>query len=307
MGAELHFPSLSAKALFKRRNSEVILDCIWSKDDSFLTLGKALDLAHRRQVVLRVLRDAIVSQINKALPFDEPRTEIGHQDGRLRREFMRAYFSKEKSYEFNDDSYDIFDRKGRVLTPQVCVDFITETFEYAAGLRWGKYGKKPAREHGTINFDHLMEPSLRRQEQSLRAYAKSHPQQFSLKDIPRSEWVRYEKSGDFFKFLRDNRQELLPGDIVIIRGRAEWDDYAVVHTHTFFIYESDPVTGVPFLIAGNAGRPRLLTWDTEMERAPKRSIRHRIRPNAEWLYDHIVIREPLLNDRYSSPLTAQAN
>ncbi len=100
---------------------------------------------------------------------------------------------------------------------------------------------------------------------------------------------------------------MIPGDIVVLRGRAKWDEYAVVHTHTFFIYESDPVTGVPILIAGNAGRPRLLTWDTEMERAPRRSIRHRIRPNTEWLYDHIVIREPLLDESFSSPLTAQPN
>ena len=86
-------------------------------------------------------------------------------------------------------------------------------------------------------------------------------------------------------------------------GRAAWDRYEEVHTHTFFIFESDPITGMPMLLAGNSGKPRIVTWDSEMIRAPKRSIRHRIRLNTEWLYDHIVIKHPAEGERWAASLT----
>ena len=93
-----------------------------------------------------------------------------------------------------------------------------------------------------------------------------------------------------------------PGDIIIIRGYAPWDYYQEQHTHTFFIYEADPVTGMPMLLAGNSGRPRIIGWDTEMLRAPLRSIRYRIRPNVEWLYDELVLQEPAAEARWAPPL-----
>jgi len=49
------------------------------------------------------------------------------------------------------------------------------------------------------------------------------------------------------------------------------------------VFDTDPVTGMPTLVAANAGRPRIRTWDAEMRNAPKRSIRMRIRPRLEWL------------------------
>ena len=56
-----------------------------------------------------------------------------------------------------------------------------------------------------------------------------------------------------------------------------------MHWHSFFVYRSDPVTGVPMLVASNAGFPRVRSWEVEMRAAPLRSIRTRIRPRLEWL------------------------
>jgi len=60
-------------------------------------------------------------------------------------------------------------------------------------------------------------------------------------------------------------------------------DDGKMHYHSFFVYEADPVTGAPSLVAANAGRPRIRPWEAEMLTAPQRSIRARIRPRLEWL------------------------
>ena len=40
---------------------------------------------------------------------------------------------------------------------------------------------------------------------------------------------------------------------------------------------------MPILLASNAGRPRIRTWEGEMRAAPRRSIHTRIRPRLDWL------------------------
>jgi hypothetical protein len=168
-------------------------------------------------------------------------------------------------------------------------------------MHFAPKSSEPEKIIGALDFDELLEGS-RRQEMALRNFARTNPHRLSLHDYPLSEWVRYEKTNQFFEFLSEQKDEIRPGDIVIIRGRAAWDRYREIHTHTFIIYEADPLTGMPTLLAGNSGKPRISTWDGEMIRAPKRSIRHRIRPNMEWLYDHVVLQSPLRGERWAAPL-----
>jgi hypothetical protein len=40
---------------------------------------------------------------------------------------------------------------------------------------------------------------------------------------------------------------------------------------------------MPTWLAANAGRPRVRTWEAEMQNAPKRAIVARMRPRLEWL------------------------
>ena len=103
--------------------------------------------------------------------------------------------------------------------------------------------------------------------------------------------------------LKQNTARYRPGDIVVIRGytpfQRKWER-PIMHYHSFFVYESDPVTGVPIVIVGNAGRPSLRTWEFEVRRTPKRSIWHRIRPHLFWL-EQIV--EAPVNELDPPPLT----
>jgi hypothetical protein len=73
---------------------------------------------------------------------------------------------------------------------------------------------------------------------------------------------------------------------VLIKGYAPWDKPwkpRNMHVHSFFVYESDPLTGMPLSLAGNPGQPLLQTWQFEAFRTPERSIWYRVRPKVEWL------------------------
>lgn len=301
--AELRYGEEWIEAVLIRRGAELELDCHVIDSERAPQLGRARDEAYRRAAVLRALREAILTQVKAQIPFDEPRTEIGQQDGELRRVWREAYLSGKTKYEFNGDEYPVFDRQGTPLAPQVCVDFITETFERATGMHWTTRGEKPEHVRGSLDFSALLGHE-RRRESGFRDYAAKNAEQFQLLSFPQRQWIPFEKEWKFFRFIRDHRSELRSGDVVVIKGKTPWDRIED-HTHTFFIYESDPVTGMPILLAGNSGRPRLIGWDTEMMRAPKRSIRHRIRPNSEWLYDLVVHQNPPVGARWAPPLVVR--
>ncbi len=299
--AEVRYSDEWVPALIEREGLGLSLDCLLVEPADAARFGRARDEAYRRTLVLKALRDAITAQVRQGLPFDEPRTERGQQDGKLRDLWEMAYFGGKPKYKFNGDVYQVYSESGEPLAPQVCVDFVTETLERASGMHFTARHEKPRKVLGALNFDDLL-AEARRQELGLRAYARTNPHRLTLHDYPQSEWVRYENIEPFFAFLEKEKENIQPGDVVIIRGRAAWDRYEELHTHTFLIYESDPLTGMPTLLAGNSGKPRISTWDGEMLRAPKRSIRHRIRPNMEWLYDHVVLKAPLKGERWSAPL-----
>lgn len=298
--AEARFHDEWATVLLSRKGLGLSLDCVSVERDRAEALALAREKSRRRHAVLRRLRAAIFEQVALGLPFDEPKTERGQQDGKLRELFWEAYQKGRNSFRFQGDRYEVFSEAGSALAPQVCVDFITETFERASGMEFAPRGQPPQKKLGMLDFDEILGAD-RRKEHILRGYARLNPARLGLLDFPEEEWVRYEDVSKFFTFLGEHRDEIEPGDIVVIRGRAAWDRYEELHTHTFFVVESDPISRMPLLLAGNSGRPRLVTWDAEMLRAPRRSIQHRIRPNADWLYDHIVERKPLRGERWVSP------
>lgn len=304
--AKVRYEDEWVPALLSRKGTNLEMNCLVVDAVDAARVDRARDFAFRRAAVLRVLRGAIIEQVQAGLPFDEPKTERGQQDGELRRRWEGAYLAGKTEFTFNRDKYEVFDRRGTPLTPQVCVDFITETFERASGMAFAPKGETPRKILGALDFDELLE-GQRRQESSLRRYAATNPHRLSILDFPEESWVRYENTSEFFEFIESHKDELRAGDIVVIRGRAAWDYYRDIHTHTFFVYETDPITGMPLLLAGNAGKPRIVTWDHEMMRAPRRTIQHRIRPNMTWLYDHVVLREPVRGERWATPLVVHEN
>jgi hypothetical protein len=234
--------------------------------------------AKRHGLAQARLLAAVKQQVDEALPFDEPKTEEGQQDGKLRPEWRQAYFEGRSSFEFNGDRYSVFDTLGRPRPPQVCIDFVLDTFERAGGSWWQPRDSKRERS-GRLAFDDRALEN-RRSVESFLDFARSHTEAFEVYDVPAQERVPLRDRGQFFQSIYRLRSELRRGDIVAILGPR---DDEKLHYHSFLIVGSDPLSGMPTELAANAGRPRIRSWEGEMQNAPKRSVLSRVRPRAPWL------------------------
>ncbi len=238
-----------------------------------------------KELVLEPLRSAMLAQIQEGLPFDEPHTEYGQQDGQMRRQWLRAYEAGKSQYEMNDDVYYVFNSRGLPLVPQVCVDFIFDTFERASGTWWRERGQRRERVVGKLDFGTLKDETMRRAT-SVVDLAKRHPEWFDVYTVPERDRVAFKWGQQLADYLTNSADQFVPGDIVLIKGYAPWDKPwkpKIMHVHSFFVYESDPLTGMPVSLAGNPGTALLQTWQFEAFRTPERSIWYRIRPRTAWL------------------------
>lgn len=257
--------------------------------------GERRAQAIERTRLLEPLRQAMRAQVEEGLPFDEPRTEYGQQDGVLRRAWLRAYQTNQLSYELNDDRYYVFNSRGQPLVPQVCIDFIFDTFARAGGSWWTGRTLARQRTPGKLDLEAQTQLDLRRAS-SIVDLATSRPDWLELRAMPETERVPFKNSPQLASYLTEHADDFAPGDVVLIRGYAPWDkpwQPRIMHMHSFFVYESDPLTGMPSVLAGNPGQPVLQTWQFEAFRTPERSIYYRVRPRLSWLRQ-LVTAAPVL-------------
>jgi hypothetical protein len=305
--ADLRYGNVWVRSVLRAKGAELRLACETVSPDHVPTL-KAVRAEHRRkEKVLARLRRGLVESISDGLPFDEPRTEYGQQDGKLRRRWHTAYAAGQNTYEFNKDKYQVFNPAGRPLVPEVCVDFIFDTFERASGTWWRSRGEKRERVLGGVDFKTLEDETMRRAT-SVIDYANEHPEWFELDTLAESERVPFKLAKPFADFLVSDADRFRAGDIVLIRGYAPWDKPwkpKIMHFHSFFVYETDPLTGQALALAGNPGRPLLQTWQFEAFRTPERSIWYRIRPKLGWLESALGNRADVEPVASPPPLTVE--
>lgn len=278
--ARLHYGALAAsEAVLRVDDGRLRLECETLPPALRAEVMQRRERAERRLSVLAELRRRIAEQVEEGLPFDEPRTEEGQQDGKLRPEWRTAYLQGASKFTFNGDEYPVFDSLGRPRLPQVCADFVVDTWERMGGTRWLHQREGRRRSVGRIDFSTLGIENRRSVEQLIE-FARARPEWFELLEIPEARRVPFSGRRRFFERLLALRDEFRAGDVVAILGPR---DDERLHYHSFFIVAEDPLSGMPTLLAANAGRPRVRSWEAELESAPKRAIVARIRPRLAWL------------------------
>jgi hypothetical protein len=285
--ADLRYGTDWVPTVLKTQGARVELDCEAPPPGSLARVVAVRQRAARLQQALLPLRRAMIAQIEEQLPFDEPITENGQQDGHMRFHWLSAYLAGRNSYSFNGDRYYVYDEQGRPKPPQVCIDFLYDTFERASGTWWQPRNLDPKRTAGRVDFGTFTNTPLRRADRFIQL-ARAQSERFDVHELTPQERVPMWKREAFFHQLSTRADDFRPGDIVMIRGYTPFErrwERKIMHYHSFFIYESDPLTGMPIALVGNPGRPSIRTWLFEGLRTPRRSIWYRVRPKLEWLED----------------------
>ncbi|MCU0685339.1 MAG: hypothetical protein MUF34_24385 [Polyangiaceae bacterium] len=223
----------------------------------------------------RALFDAVTSQADEGLRFDRPAGDPPppDSDGQLRAGWQAAFFGGYTTFFHEGRAYPVLSPRGEPWPPQVCVDFVLESFERASGTRFSVDGG-PSRLVGRLDFD-TYRPANRRGVLALEAFAIEHPELFTAMRLPERERTPFYLRERYFGYLLEHADDFAAGDIVAIQGLKRDDK---VHQHALLIETVDPLTGFPYGLADQMRRPRRRTWEAIMAEAPRRSLLFRLRP-----------------------------
>jgi hypothetical protein len=265
--AELRFGSEWVRALLESSGSELRLGCLDAPAElrRRVAAWQQANAAHRRS--LGKLREAVTTLVAEKLPFDRPRGAKDHlSDGKLRPTWLWAYRSGQLGFSYEQEGYLVFDDAGRPKPPEMCVDFVLDAFERAAGTWFEPLGRKPGRVVGALDFDALGIGN-RAGVLAFGKFAESKPALFEFRRIPEAERVPFGERARFFAYLLEHADEFRPGDVVAIQGIKRDGN---IHQHAILVESADPVTGFPYGLADQMKWPRRRTW--ERSAAPQPAV-----------------------------------
>jgi hypothetical protein len=264
-----------ARALIENEGASLRLACLDVPDERRIELESWMkNDAPRREALARI--SAVIDQeLDEALRFDRPEGEkTAERDGRLRPAWLDAYRRGSASFTCEDTTLPTFDAEGRPFPPQVCVDFVLDTFERARGTWFTARSEKPTRMRGALDFDRFGMEN-RRAVLAFEKFAGEHPDVFSLYRFTGEERIPFGDRTRFFRFLVEHADQVRAGDVVAIQGRKR---DGLIHQHAIFVERIDPVSGFAYGLADQMKRPRRRTWEGIMAEAPLRSLLFRARP-----------------------------
>jgi len=241
------------------------------------TLEATLADGERFWIRQRAVQQAARAIIEERPRFDEPigEPEGVQEDGQLRLAWRQAYRAGRRTFTYREVDYPVYDRHGNPVPPQVCVDFIFDTWERAGGTWYRSRGSEPGRTAGEVDFSRL-DGLHRRSISAVLAYAAEEPASpIERYDVPRRARVPLRRQTSFARALSEQSGQIREGDALIIHGLREQDMRE--HFHSVVVLSTDPLTGVPMEVGDNQGRPRIGTLELAMRAAPLRSIKHRLR------------------------------
>lgn len=271
----------AARALIALGDGDTEVVCVDMPDDRLARLEA--DAADFWQWIEELVETA-GSMVAERPRFDEPRDEPeGEQeDGELRQLWKKAYYKGERDFMYREEEYRVFDRRGAPVPPQVCIDFIFDTLERAAGTWYARQGQRPRRSAGFLDFD-AKEGLLRRQTPAVLAFAADGATPLARHDLPAGERAPFRRRERFAAMVATYGEHLQEGDVLVIHGIRE--QTMKEHYHAALVLETDPLAGFPTLLADNAGFPRIRNLAAVMTSAPRRTIKHRLRLDVPWLLE----------------------
>ena len=280
MDTRLRFGQTWVRALVVSEGARLERRCLDAPEPLRRTVAAWQRADAKRRRALAALRDSVTVQVHEALPFDRPRGVQDHfSDGQLRPLWRWAYLNGQHSYEYEEETYPVFDLAGQPAPPQMCVDFVLDSFERASGSWYRPRAEPRERAIGSLDFDaHGIEN--RRGVLSFGEFAEAHPDLFEFRRFEDEERIPFGQRQRFFTYLVEHADQFRPGDVVAIQGRKS-DGF--IHQHAILIEDTDPITGMPHALADQMRWPRRRTWETIMAEAPKRSLYFRARPTQKVL------------------------
>ncbi|HEY4119699.1 MAG TPA: hypothetical protein VGM56_17650 [Byssovorax sp.] len=275
--ATLRFGDVSARAVLASTGARLSLACVAEDKAGRDAVAAARARSAPRVAALAALRETVTIEVLEALRFDRPPDEkTDERDGQLRPAWIGAYLQGRRSFDFEGTTFPVFDAEGRAAPPQVCVDFVLDTFERASGTWFEDAGAPPRRVTGRLEFDGALVKN-RRSVVAFGHVGDAAPELFSSVHFTAAERVAFRDRTRFFDWLTARADEVRPGDVVAIQGKKA---DGKIHQHAILIEWADPVTGVPAGLADQMKRPRRRTWEGIMAEAPLRSLLYRVRPTA---------------------------
>lgn len=280
---ELSFPDGSRRpALVRLDGNATEVACVGGDR---ATLRATLDHAARfaaRQARLVAAARALVRESPR---FDEPVNEPEgvQEDGRLREAWLAAYGRGQRTFTYRDHEYAVFDADGNPRPPQVCIDFVFDTWERSEGTWYRPAGEAPGLTAGRVRFRGVPRRSI----QQLLDHATTDGT-FERLDVASGDRVALSEGRRFARAMARVADDLRPGDALVIYGLRLQDMRN--HYHAVLVLEVEPMTGVPMTVADNQGRPHLRTLTSAMRAAPLRSIAHRVRVDFDALEGPVATR-----------------
>ncbi len=277
MVADLRFGERVIRAVLASEGAAVHLQCVVGTSDDRGHVEQWKMSHASRQRAIRSMQATVDLQVQDAFRFDRPRDEEGpDKDGFLRPLWLDAYRRGQPTFSYDGVSYAVFDRRGRAWPPEVCVDFVLDTYERTSGTWFTSPPDPPQRVVGRLDFD-IHGIKNRRGVLSFGEFAADHPELFELRRFQGAERIPFAQRAAFFQFLIDHADDFAPGDVVAIQGLKR---DGRIHQHAILVEAVDPLTGFPYGLADQMKVPRRRTWEGIMAEAPRRSLLYRARPRA---------------------------
>jgi hypothetical protein len=281
--ADVRFGARWARTVLDAEGASLHVGCIAEDEGTRAAIEAWRSADEPRRAALARLRDVIGAEVDEALRFDRPEGEkTSEYDGLLRPLWFGAYMRGATEFDLWSTRLPVYSSDGRPWPPQVCVDFVLDSYERAAGTWFAPRGQPPARVRGALDFDAFAIKN-RRGVLAFEQFAEAHPELFEHRRFEGNERIQFLERARFFSFLVAHAESVRPGDVVAIQGiKADGN----VHQHAILVEHADPLTGFPYGLADQMFRSRRRTWEGIMAEAPLRSLLYRVRPTDRVLGPH---------------------